>query len=238
MNRSTSVDTPDKRPASDEAVAKRMAQVIGQFAFIIAVLVVTSGRPTWIWLWVYVVASLAILGLNSRVLSRELIAERGQPGENVKPWDRQLASLTGLIALAVPVVAGLDERFGWSPHVEIGVHLVGLACFVMGNLLFTWAMVSNRFFSTAVRLQWDRDQTVSTGGPYRYVRHPGYVGYLVMTVGSALLFGSLWALIPAALAAAGLLVRTALEDRTLRQELEGYEAYAQRVRYRLLPGIW
>jgi protein-S-isoprenylcysteine O-methyltransferase Ste14 len=238
MHRNASVESDSNRSALDQAVAKRVRQVIGQFVLIIAALVITSGRPTWVWLWVYILAGLAVGVLNARVVPRELAAERGQPGKNVKPWDRRLAGLGGLSSLATLLVAGLDQRFGWSTPVNTWVHLLGLACFLLGNLLFTWAMVSNPFFSTAVRLQWDRGHKVAAGGPYRYVRHPGYVGYVVMTIGGALLLGSLWALAPAALTAALLLMRTALEDQTLRQELDGYEAYAQRVRYRLLPGIW
>ncbi len=238
MNNNMSVGQSARARSTDDAVAKRMRQVIGQFMFIVAVLVITSGRPTWAWLWVYMLASLAIGVLNSRLVSRELIAERGQPGENVKPWDRKLASLSGLFTLAALPVAGLDERFGWSPQVGTWVHLLGLAGVVLGNLLFTWAMASNRFFSTAVRLQWERDHTVATGGPYHYVRHPGYVGYITMIFGTALVLGSLWALVPVTLSSVLLVLRTALEDRTLRQELDGYEEYAQRVRYRLLPGVW
>ena len=98
--------------------------------------------------------------------------------------------------------------------------------------------VSNRFFSTMVRIQADRGQTVATAGPYRYVRHPGYVGYSVSFFGMALALGSLWALVPAVLMACLLVVRTALEDRTLQDELAGYTDYARQVRYRLLPGIW
>ncbi len=238
MTNGSGVASENKRDETRAAVAKRMRQVIGQFVFIVAVLVITSGRPSWVWLWVYILASLAIGLLNSRVMSRELIAERGQPGENVKPWDRKLASLSGLFTLAAMPVAGLDERWGWSPQVATWVHLVGLACVVLGNLLFTWAMASNPFFSTAVRIQWDRDHAVATGGPYHYVRHPGYVGYVTMIFGTALIFGSLWALVPVTLSAVLLVMRTALEDQTLRQELEGYAEYAQRVRYRLVPGLW
>jgi protein-S-isoprenylcysteine O-methyltransferase Ste14 len=99
-------------------------------------------------------------------------------------------------------------------------------------------MASNRFFSTAVRIQDDRGQTVAQGGPYRYVRHPGYVGFILAGASTALLLGSLWALVPSAISGALLVVRTALEDRTLCAELDGYEEYSRRVRHRLVPGIW
>jgi protein-S-isoprenylcysteine O-methyltransferase Ste14 len=89
-----------------------------------------------------------------------------------------------------------------------------------------------------VRIQTDRGHTVAEGGPYRFVRHPGYVGAAAFVVALALMLGSLWALIPAAVALAAVIERTALEDRTLRLELAGYEAYAERTRYRLVPGVW
>jgi protein-S-isoprenylcysteine O-methyltransferase Ste14 len=238
MKGKPSVEQPKGVPDTEAAVAKRILQVIGQFVFLFAVLLITSGHLDWPWLWVYVIASICLLVINLRVIPRELIAERGQPGENWKPWDKLLASLMILPTLSVPVVAGLDERFDWSPQVSTPVHVIGLIGFVLGQLLFTWSMASNPFFSTAVRLQMDRGQAVATGGPYRYVRHPGYVGYIVMTVGSALIFGSLWALIPAGVTAVLMIVRTALEDKTLREELAGYQSYAQQVRFRLLPGVW
>jgi protein-S-isoprenylcysteine O-methyltransferase Ste14 len=99
-------------------------------------------------------------------------------------------------------------------------------------------MASNKYFSTFIRIQMDRGHTVAIGGPYRYVRHPGYTGYSMSFFAMSLALGSLWAIIPAGLIACLLVVRTVLEDRTLHKELTGYKDYAQRVRYRLLPGIW
>jgi protein-S-isoprenylcysteine O-methyltransferase Ste14 len=99
-------------------------------------------------------------------------------------------------------------------------------------------MLTNEFFSRDVRIQEDRGHAVVSDGPYRLVRHPGYAGFIVATLATPLVLGSLWALIPAALATAGLVVRTALEDRTLKEELDGYREFAQQTRYRLLPGIW
>jgi protein-S-isoprenylcysteine O-methyltransferase Ste14 len=109
---------------------------------------------------------------------------------------------------------------------------------VLGGCLLWWAMASNEFFSGVVRIQTDRGQTVATGGPYRYVRHPGYVGMAAASLSQPLMFGSLWAFVPALLMVTALVVRTALEDRILRNELPGYEAYAGRVRFRLVPGAW
>jgi len=230
--------TPVEPSNTSSAVAKRMLQVAMTFLVLAAILFISSGRLNWIWAWGYLGAGLGILAINVLILPPELIAERGQPGDNVKGWDRVLTSLTGLPTLGVPIVSGLDERFGWSPQLVPAIHLIGLAFFVLGQGLFSWAMASNRYFSTAVRIQTDRGHTVATSGPYRVVRHPGYVGFIVSFLGTSLALGSLWAIIPAGLIACLLVVRTALEDRTLQDELPGYKDYAQRVRYRLLPGIW
>jgi protein-S-isoprenylcysteine O-methyltransferase Ste14 len=238
MNTNSSTEQTRGKPSTSEAFAKRMRQVIGQFLFIFAVLLITSGRLYWVWLWAYFGVAICLLAINARVVPREVAAERGQPGEGVKPWDRRLAGLGALATLGVLIVCGLDERFGWSLSLGTAVHLFGLVLMVLGQLLFTWSMVSNPFFSTLVRIQMDRSHTVATGGPYRYVRHPGYVGYITFTLATPLIFGSLWALVPAAITCVLMVVRTALEDRTLRDELEGYKEYSQRVRYRLLPGIW
>jgi protein-S-isoprenylcysteine O-methyltransferase Ste14 len=215
-----------------------MLQVVVTYLVLAAILFSSSGSLNWIWAWAYLGVGLGILVINALVLPAELIAERGQPGNNVKRWDRLLTTLAGLPTLGVPIVAGLDGRFAWSPQLAPLIHLTGLAFFALGQGLFSWAMASNKYFSTAVRIQMDRGHAVATSGPYRHVRHPGYAGFAVSFLGTSLALGSLWAIIPAGLIACLLVVRTALEDRTLQDELPGYRDYAQRVRYRLLPGIW
>jgi protein-S-isoprenylcysteine O-methyltransferase Ste14 len=220
-------------------IRKRMRQVVVQFLILAAILFIAAGRLDWVWVWAYLGVSVSILAVNVLVVPPELIAERGQIGkEDIKGWDRVITTLNILPSLGAPIVAGLDERFGWSPQLALTVHLIGLALLVLGQGLFTWSMVSNKFFSTSVRIQMERDHTVASGGPYRYVRHPGYVGYIVSAFAAPLALGSLWALIPAAITLCLFIGRTALEDRTLQDELDGYREYAARVRYRLLPGVW
>ena len=136
------------------------------------------------------------------------------------------------------IVAGLDERFGWSPQIPLTPRLVALAVMVSGYVVGTWAMAVNRYYSAVVRIQKDRGQIVVTDGPYRFVRHPSYATGIVSSLMIPILLGSLWALIPTSLVAVVTVIRTALEDRTLLEELDGYKGYAARVRYRLLPGIW
>ena len=135
------------------------------------------------------------------------------------------------------MVAGLDVRFGWS-SVPLALSLAGLLVVVAGNAVVSWGMSANRYFARVVRIQDDRGQQVCSTGPYRYVRHPGYVGMIVYTIAMAIGLGSWWAVIPALLVAAAFVVRTAMEDRTLQTELPGYSEYASRVPYRLVPGVW
>jgi len=209
-----------------------------------AVLFIAAGRLNWVWAWVYV-GIVVFFTLVSRVAvirtNPDLIAERAQSleREDVRGWDRLILFFLLLIGpLAMMIVAGLDERFGWSPQILLAPRLVALAVMVLGYTLSTWAMAVNRYYSAVVRIQKDRGQTVVTDGPYRFVRHPSYATGIVSSLMIPILLGSLWALIPTILVALGTIIRTALEDKTLLEELDGYEGYAAQVRYRLLPGVW
>jgi protein-S-isoprenylcysteine O-methyltransferase Ste14 len=149
-----------------------------------------------------------------------------------------LLSAIGLATLAKYILAGLDVRYGWTAQMPLTIQVIALVVSALGYALGTWAMVTNAYFSMIVRIQEDRDHAVVSDGPYRYVRHPGYTGTTTFELATPIMLGSLWALLPGVLAAALTVVRTALEDRTLQEELDGYRDYAQRVRYRLLPSIW
>jgi protein-S-isoprenylcysteine O-methyltransferase Ste14 len=208
------------------------------------VLFLAAGRLDWLWGWVFLGEVTAFLAAHPLILipiDPELLAERerGLRDERVRAWDRWVAMLAaGLFPMAGWVVAGLDVRFGWTPLLPLACHFCGLLLTLLGYALFLWAMASNAFFAEGVRIQEERGHTVATGGPYRYARHPGYVGAILATLGTPWLLGSPWAF-PAGVASAALyVVRTLLEDRTLREELPGYREYAQRTRYRLLPGLW
>ena len=239
MNTNISANQPNDKSDLASMIRKRMLQVVVQFLVLAAILFISSGRLNWVWAWAYLGVGVGILAINLLVMSPELIAERGRTDKkDTKAWDRVLTTLSIFPTMGVPIIAGLDERFGWSPPLAVVIQVVALIIFALAQLLFTWGMVSNKFFSTSVRIQMDRDHTVASGGPYRYVRHPGYVGYIVASFATALALGSLWGLIPAGLTMCLLIIRTALEDRTLLEELDGYKEYAQKVRYRLLPGVW
>jgi protein-S-isoprenylcysteine O-methyltransferase Ste14 len=171
----------------------------------------------------------------------ELLIERMARRKDAKTWDTILMSIVGLSTLAKHIVAGLDFGRGWTSRVwqvPLALQIAALILAALGYALGVWAMTANAYFSKIVRIQDDRGQTVATGGPYRYVRHPGYTGTVVFELATPILLGSLWALIPGVLSAILMVVRTALEDKTLQKELAGYQAYARQTRYRLLPGVW
>jgi protein-S-isoprenylcysteine O-methyltransferase Ste14 len=190
-------------------------------------LFLSAGRLDWIWGWAQLIVLAGFLAAHPLLLipiNPELLAERerGMRDPQVKEWDRWLAPVAAGALVPLLVVAGLDVRFGWTEPMPLTSHLAGLVFNVLGYGLFLWAMVSNAFFSEGVRIQEERGHTVATGGPYRYVRHPGYAGAIVAGLATPFLLGSLWGLILAAISAALYAVRTGLEDRTLLEELPGY----------------
>lgn len=194
--------------------------------------------------WVYGLLIFAV-GVGGRVWAEKrhpgLMAERVKFEKNadVKPWDKILAPLMALsVGFPLVIVAGLDHRFGWTPVFPLWATNLGFFIVTAGYALAVWALVENRFFSGVVRIQKERGHTVCDTGPYRFIRHPGYAGNILPLFGIVLALNSAWTLVPALFALVIALFRTALEDRTLQTELLGYREYAQRVRYRLLPGIY
>jgi protein-S-isoprenylcysteine O-methyltransferase Ste14 len=237
----TQMTQPKEKIDLTAAVVKRMLQVVFTLSLQAAILFISAGRLDWAMAWAYLGVYAGIVAVNAVVIlpkNPELIAERGQTNENTKGWDKVLTSLIAIPTLGTLIVAGLQVRYGWSPQLGWMIQLVGLVIVALGYGLVSWAMASNQFFSRTVRIQMDRGQTVATGGPYRSVRHPGYVGMIIYSFASPLALGSPWALIPAVLVVSGFVVRTGLEDKTLQEELDGYKEYAERVRHRLVPGVW
>ena len=145
----------------------------------------------------------------------------------------------GALMVGQYVLASLDVRMGWSAPLPPIVQNIGLVVAVLAyDGLLGAAMVSNALFAATVRIQPERGHTVASGGPYRLVRHPGYLGTILLHLGVPFMLNSLWALIPGVLVALVMVIRTSKEDKTLLASLPGYAAYAARVRYRLLPGVW
>lgn len=220
---------------------RRTAIVVGGIATIGVLMFAVAGRLDWLGAWLYLgewVVALALILLTIARRDPDLINERGRTKTNQKAWDKRLMGVYSLLPYLTAVLAALDAgRYRWAP-VPRGVQLAATALFLPALAPAWWAMRVNRYLSSVSRIQDDRGQEVVTVGPYRYVRHPTYVGAIVMWALSPLVLGSWWAALPSALAVALFVWRTALEDRMLHQELAGYAAYAEQVRWRLLPGVW
>ncbi len=230
----------DRRKTISPGIVVGLLAVVALISFLPLLL---SWRWAWWEAWAYAV--IFILGfVVSRALAGRrhpgLIAERARfaQHENVKPWDRRLVPLVVLGLILTPLVAGLDARFGWSAPFGRPAKILSLVAILAGYVWGSYALLENRFFSGVVRIQTERGHHVVSSGPYRWMRHPGYAGTLLTSLATPVLLDSRWAFLPAVLLTAVLVVRTALEDRVLHDELAGYREYAKRVRYRLLPGVW
>ena len=211
-------------------------------AYVALVLMISAGRWDWTAGWLYVVIFLLFDLVTAVVViprSPELLLERSRRNPGVIYWDKTLMPLSaGLLPLITWIIAGLQERFGWGLAVGENVQIVGTILTVGGYALIVWAMGANPFFSVVVRIQEERGHTVSSTGPYRFVRHPGYLGAAIFSTAIPLLLGSWWAVIPGATASLLFVLRTYLEDKTLQEELPGYISYTQEVKFRMIPGIW
>lgn len=202
-----------------------------------------SWRWHWWEAWVYAGVSIGGFVVSRALAARrhpDLLAERARflQHEDAKTWDKALAPLVGLGGGAIPLVVGLDGLFGWSSPFTTPLKILALVMILAGYSLGTYALIENRFFSGMVRIQTERGHQVVSNGPYRWIRHPGYVGALLTYWFTPLFLDSLWAFIPVAFITIVLIIRTHWEDRTLQNELAGYREYALRVRYRLIPGVW
>ncbi len=207
-----------------------------------ALLFVAAGSAAWPAAWAYLAIITAVMVVYAALVARlhpDLIEERLHPPADAKQWDKPLAAIVAVVGpIVLLLLCGLDHRFQWTGPTPIWAQAAGLFAVAAGGALSNWAVAANRFFSALVRIQRDRGHRVVDTGPYRYVRHPGYAGAMVYMLGVPFALGSLVALGAAALLSVVLSVRTELEDRTLRNELEGYADYARRVRFRLFPGVW
>jgi protein-S-isoprenylcysteine O-methyltransferase Ste14 len=201
----------------------------------------SSGRLDYWQGWLFFGVNLAVVALSAWLLKddRGLISERLNPGKGMKPWDKGYYLLSTPLYFAAVVVAGIDAgRRHWSAHPKAVTYVLFTAVFLAGQGLFLWAKRVNPFFSSVARIQSDRGHSVCREGPYRFCRHPGYLGGLIFGLTTPLVLGSYWALIPQGLAAMLLVGRTFLEDRMLMTDLLWYAEYAEVVRFRLVPGIW
>lgn len=207
---------------------------------VLAIPFVCAGRLDWPRGWLVVGLLIITLAVNMLVIRAKnpgLFRARLQRSEGTKPFDKVALAIIASAGVSFFAVAGFDERFGWSSLSPQWIFL-GILLHGIGMVTIALVMATNPFLETTVRIQDARGHVAVTSGPYRVVRHPMYVGVVVMIAGWPLVVGSLWSYVPIAVMAATLVVRTALEDRTLQRELAGYAEYTRKTRYRLLPGIW
>ena len=223
----------------EELKGKLIFKSIFSLALIIAITFIGAGRIDYWQGWIYNGLNIIFLMLSYFLLSRELMEERLKPKEGIKKWDKICSIVSAPVSFAILIISILDGgRFDWEPRIPILVVIIGVVVYTIGQIIILWAKKANKFFSTVVRIQKDRGQTVCKDGPYRFVRHPGYLGGLLCNIVTPFVLSSFWGLIPAVIAVVLLFIRTYLEDKTLQRELEGYTDYTNEARYRLLPGIW
>lgn len=219
-----------------------------QLLLVLLIIPLSPMLISWHWNWweAWVVAFIFIAGfVISRMLARrkhpDILAERSDSfsRKDAKPWDRFLAPAMAFGGAILLVIAGLEERFGWSPIAfNLSVKIAAIILLILAYLFSSWALIENAFFSGIVRVQKDRGHSVCDSGPYRFLRHPGYAGTLLSYLCMPLILDSAWAFIATGLLFIVTIARTALEDQTLKNELPGYRAYAERVKHRLFPGLW
>lgn len=230
--------TSSARPAREPAwklVLRAAAKVP-----LLGLLFLGAGRLAWPRGWLLCALIVGGILLNHALMlwkNPALSRARLEKHDNVEPWDKVFFAVSIPLSLAFLLVAGLDDRFGWS-RLDPSWLWVGLLLHLAGTIPVALASITNPFMELAVRLQHDRGQVVVRDGPYRFVRHPMYTGLLLMFTGWPLVVGSLWGYLPIGALIIAYVVRTSLEDRTLRANLPGYEAYAGLTRYRLVPGLW
>jgi protein-S-isoprenylcysteine O-methyltransferase Ste14 len=210
-------------------------------ALVLAIFFIPAGSFRWPQAWVFIGLYLsAVAGFFFYTRKRDpgLLKERMSPPKSVKAWDRRIIRVYSLILAAMIVLTGLDAvRFRWS-RLSLGWNVLGFGGFVLAMLVAFWATRENTFASEVVRIQDDRGHRVCSTGPYAHVRHPMYVGVILSILSFPLALGSLYAFIPAGIIVGLFILRTSLEDKTLKEELPGYREYAQKVRFRLIPGLW
>ena len=233
--------SPTKRTADVRFVLRVASGIAGAGPLLVGFFWL-AGRPDWPAGWAFVALVTLGHGVSALCMWRkdpELLKRRARIDRGGKTWDKAWLTVFGVVYIAVLCVGALDGgRYHWST-MSPRLWPVGAAMYVLFLVVLTWAMLVNPHFEKVVRIQQELGHRVIDSGPYRIVRHPGYIGTIVgFILSTPFLLGSWWAFVPASAAAVWMVLRTALEDRMLRKELAGYADYTSRVRYRLVPGVW
>jgi len=225
------------------AVIKSLLLASGMLVLQMIIFFISAGHVDGPRPWIFFGASFMHYTVSTAVqykLNPELLVHRlKRKREGSKLWDEILMRVSNLMVLiAIPVMAGLDiGRFHWS-GLDVQFIVLGFVFFIVSTILLNWAMAVNPHFEPTVRIQKDRGHKVISSGPYRIVRHPGYLAGILYTLSIPLIMGSVFTFIPVGIYAILYMIRTTLEDRTLHKELDGYSEYAKKVKHKLIPGIW
>jgi len=241
MNTHATKESEKPAVTSSRIVARWLVRETIGVVLVAVLLFCSAGRLDWIMGWALVAITAVWVVANALVLiprNPQLVAERLKPPKGAKRWDTILVSFIGLAVLVRLIVAGLDLRYNWIGDVPFGLQAAALVMAVLGYALGVWALAVNSFYSQVVRIQEERGHQVVTSGPYRFVHHPGYTGTILFELAVPVMLGSWWAFGLGVIIAILFVIRTALEDKTLLRELDGYDDYAQKTSRRLLPAIW
>lgn len=225
-------------------VRKAVAGFVVVTALPALVMFLAAGRIDWWEAWAMICLNAFVTIISRVILLRihpDLAMERARwtGVQDAKVWDKRLMPIVGLYGpLLMWLVAGFDKRWNGSPQIAIELEIAAFVLVMLGYVISVWAFLENKFFSAVVRIQTERGHTVVSTGPYAWVRHPGYAGGIVSYMMTPIALGTLWVFLPAVLTTIAVIVRTALEDKTLQVELPGYKEYVARVHNRLVPGLW
>ncbi len=218
-----------------------VVRLVAVCAFISIPLFWGAGTLDWQRGWAFLALLALTFAVNLTLLLNKnptLVRERWKRRKDTKRFDKTFGWAYLVVVVAFFVLAGMDAvRFRWT-SMQSSLLYVGVAMHVLGMIPVLGALLTNPHLETTVRIQTDRGHRVVSEGPYRYVRHPMYVGISLAFWGWSLVLGSWVAFGVACVVVVLLVIRTALEDRTLRNELSGYTEYCEKTRYRLIPGAW
>jgi protein-S-isoprenylcysteine O-methyltransferase Ste14 len=208
----------------------------------LAILFISAGTLHWIRAWIYVGLVSFYWVISTAVLAKvnpEVLNARGNVvREGTKGFERICVVIYPVLTFSNLVVMGFDAvRFQWS-SMPLGLAILGIITLIPACVIGTWAMAVNKFFEWTARIQDDRQQYVCTSGPYKIMRHPGYTGAIVSILAYPFILGSWWGFVLTGISIIIIVIRTALEDRMLQNELPGYREYARQVKYRLIPFVW